>query len=65
VLSPVSGHINKGLGFGTPGTGNGWQLLGRTATSAVVGGAASVIGGGKFANGAASAAFMHLVNAEL
>jgi hypothetical protein len=64
MLSPVSGHINKGLGFATPGAGTGWQLLGRTATSEVVGGTALMIGGGKSANGAASAAFMHLVNAE-
>jgi hypothetical protein len=64
MLSPVSGYVNENLGFGKAGTGNGWQLLGRTATSAAVGGTVAVIGGGKFGNGAATAAFMHLVNAE-
>ena len=32
---------------------------------AVVGGTASALGGGKFANGAMSGAFVHLFNAEL
>jgi hypothetical protein len=64
MLSPVSGYVNKNLGFGKAGTGNSWQLLGRTATAATVGGTVTAISGGKFANGAASAAFMHLVNAE-
>jgi len=36
----------------------------RTSIAATVGGTASVIGGGKFANGAVSAAFVHLFNAE-
>jgi hypothetical protein len=64
ILSPVSGYMNKNLGFGKAGTGNGWQLLGRTATAATVGGTVTAISGGKFGNGAATAAFMHLVNAE-
>jgi hypothetical protein len=64
MLSPVSGYVNENLGFGKAGTGNGWQLLGRTATAATVGGTVTAICGGKFANGAATAAFMHLVNAE-
>ena len=34
-----------------------------TAGAAIVGGTASVIGGGKFANGAVSAAFVHMYNA--
>jgi hypothetical protein len=63
-LSPVSGYLNKNLGFGTAGSGAGWQYLGRTATSAAVGGTVTVISGGKFGNGAATAAFMHLVNSE-
>jgi uncharacterized protein (TIGR02594 family) len=63
-LSPVSGYLNKNLGFGTAGSGAGWQYLGRTATSAVVGGTVTAISGGKFGNGAATAAFMHLVNSE-
>jgi hypothetical protein len=64
MLSPVSGYMNENLGFGKAGTGNGWQLLGRTATAATVGGTVTAISGGKFANGAATAAFMHFVNAE-
>ncbi len=40
-------------------------VMGRTTISAVVGGTASVIGGGKFANGAQTAAFAHLLNYEL
>ena len=43
-------------------TGN---IVGRTAVAAVVGGTASELGGGKFANGARTAAFAHLVNSEL
>jgi hypothetical protein len=65
MLSPVSGYVNENLGFGKAGTGNGWQLLGRTATAATVGGTVTAISGGKFANGAATAAFMHLVNHEV
>lgn len=36
----------------------------RTAFAAIVGGSASALGGGKFANGAATTAFQHLFNAE-
>jgi hypothetical protein len=64
MLSPVSGNMNKNLGFGKAGTGSGWQLLGRTATAATVGGTVTANSGGKFGNGAATAAFMHLVNHE-
>lgn len=47
--------------------GPAWEnlgILGRTAVSALSGGAASVLTGGKFANGAYSAAFFHLFNDE-
>ncbi len=40
-------------------------VLGRTAVAAVGGGVASMLSGGKFADGAFSAAFFHLFNAEL
>lgn len=40
-------------------------MAGRTAASAVIGGTASVLGGGKFANGAWTAAFQHLLNNEM
>lgn len=39
-------------------------VAGRTAVAAVIGGTAAELGGGKFANGAASAAFVHLFNFE-
>ena len=39
-------------------------LLVRTSMAATVGGTASVIGGGKFANGAVTGAFVHLFNDE-
>jgi RHS repeat-associated protein len=40
------------------------SMTGRTAAAAIVGGTASAIGGGKFANGAVTAAFTHLFNDE-
>jgi RHS repeat-associated protein len=40
------------------------RVVGRTMAAAAVGGTASVIGGGKFQNGAATAAFVHLFNDE-
>ncbi len=40
------------------------SIVGRTAVATVVGGTASELGGGKFANGARTAAFAHLFNAE-
>ncbi len=40
------------------------SIVGRTVVAAVVGGTASKLGGGKFANGARTAAFAHLLNAE-
>ena len=39
-------------------------VAGRTAVAGAVGGTASVLGGGKFANGAYTAAFQHLLNYE-
>ncbi|MFT4176049.1 MAG: RHS repeat-associated core domain-containing protein [Luteolibacter sp.] len=42
----------------------GSTAAGRTAMAGVVGGTVSVIGGGKFANGAWTASFQHLLNAE-
>ncbi|OZG72357.1 hypothetical protein BTA51_16640 [Hahella sp. CCB-MM4] len=40
------------------------KIVGRTAIAALVGGTTSVIGGGKFANGAQTAAMAHLFNGE-
>jgi len=39
--------------------------IGRTIAAAVVGGTASKLGGGKFSNGATTAAFVHLFNEQL
>ena len=45
--------------------GNGPEaVFGRTALAGIVGGTASALGGGKFANGAITAAFQHYLNAE-
>ena len=49
--------------FGLKGTDTGSRIA-RVATAAVVGGTASKIGGGKFANGAATAAFVQGFNGE-
>jgi uncharacterized protein (TIGR02594 family) len=40
------------------------HVLGRTAIAGIVGGTTAAIGGGKFANGAVTASFQHLANAE-
>jgi hypothetical protein len=50
-----------GRAFPNP-RGNTGDLFGGTVASAVVGGVASVAGGGKFANGAVTAAFGYLFN---
>ncbi len=42
-----------------------WAVAGRTAIAAVSGGISSLVTGGKFADGAYSAAFFHLFNNEL
>jgi hypothetical protein len=44
--------------------GKSLGISGRTAIAATAGGVAAELGGGKFANGAMSAAFVHLFNAE-
>lgn len=59
-----AGFSSAGL-FGSPGTGGLTGTLTRTAAAGIVGGTASVIGGGKFANGAYTAALQHLLNFEL
>jgi hypothetical protein len=41
------------------------SVMGRTSVAAVVGGTASKLGGGKFKNGAQTAAMAHLLNQEL
>ncbi|NJM39220.1 MAG: RHS repeat-associated core domain-containing protein, partial [Akkermansiaceae bacterium] len=50
--------------YGEAGVGGPLGVARRTIVAGIVGGTTSVIGGGKFANGAYTAAFQHLVNAE-
>ena len=53
------------VGLGKPRDwSNPAKAFGRTAVAGVIGGTASAIGGGKFANGAYTAAFQHLLNHE-
>ena len=53
--------LSSAFDVGTKGYGG---FVGRTTIMAVVGGTASALGGGKFANGAVSGAFVHMFNAE-
>jgi hypothetical protein len=50
--------------IGFPGGTDTQGVALRTTAAAVVGGTASHLGGGKFANGATTSAFVHLFNAE-
>ena len=50
--------------LGDPDATGPTAVASRTIKASVVGGTVSVIGGGKFANGAYTAAFQHLLNAE-
>jgi hypothetical protein len=59
LLSPLASETDIGQKL------IGSTVLGRTAFAAAVGGTAAALTGGKFANAAISAAFVHLVNAEL
>ncbi len=58
--SVIAGPL-KGLVKGTKAA----AIMARTAIAAVVGGTVSKLTGGKFANGAVTAAFVHLFNAEM
>jgi RHS repeat-associated protein len=63
-----SGFLAAGFGtFAPTPTGNeNWdQIVGGAAESAILGGAASVLGGGKFANGAETGAFGYLFNGAM
>jgi hypothetical protein len=67
----MSGALGSAVGYaagsfsgrfitgGTP-----WDIAARTAIAAVAGGTAAELSGGKFVNGAATAAFQHLFNQE-
>ena len=65
-LSAGVSTLMMDTGMGSMFEGEGAAgLLGRTAVSAVVGGTAAAVGGGKFANGAMTAAWQHLLNEEI
>jgi hypothetical protein len=59
LLSPFTESL-----FGPAGSGGTLGAIERTITSAVIGGTASAIGGARFLNGAATAAFGRLYNSE-
>jgi hypothetical protein len=61
AFSSAAGSITAGKITGH----SGWAITKRTVFSATVGGTASRLGGGKFANGALTAAFQHLFNHEV
>ena len=54
--------LGSAFDVGTTGYGG---MVGRTSIMAIIGGTFAKLGGGKFANGAMSAAFTHLFNAEV
>ena len=61
----IGGVVGHGVGEYVENAypGNGWSAVAaKTTVISVAGGTASVMGGGKFANGAASAGFTHLFN---
>ncbi len=61
-----SGFAASAFSPGTTIGGDGATgFTARTSIAAVVGGTASELGGGKFANGAVSGAFVHMFNAEM
>ena len=57
ALSPAVGQLGDGRGFGT--------VLAKTAASAAIGGTASKLSGGSFANGATTGAFQQLFNSTV
>lgn len=62
----LAGHamFHKSSPFGQVGTGSNFDKVIRSTIAAAAGGTASELGGGKFSNGAMSAAMTHLFNAE-
>ncbi|BCU76868.1 RHS repeat-associated core domain-containing protein [Luteolibacter sp. LG18] len=64
MAGAVADRIGEKFGMDKLGEGGPAGKAIRTAFAGVVGGTASAIGGGKFANGAFTAAFQHLFNEE-
>ena len=60
----LSGSVGHWAGVWAKNNMTDLDIYGRTAVAAIAGGLASVAGGGKFANGAVTAAFVHLFNQE-
>ena len=65
LSAAVSAGAADAGAFGAISGSGPLQVAERTAIAGVVGGTASALGGGKFANGAYTAAFQHLLNYEL
>ncbi|GAA5129281.1 VCBS repeat-containing protein [Luteolibacter yonseiensis] len=65
-LSAAASAATTVSGLTDPGSevGANLKFTGRTAVASIAGGTASVLGGGKFANGATTGAMSHLLNAE-
>jgi hypothetical protein len=63
AIGQVTGTASE-LAFGPAGTGGELGFAGRTAAAALGGGLAAEITGGKFANGAVTAAFARMFNDE-
>ena len=65
-LSGAAAGATAATGLTNPDSAAGKSLgiAGRTAIASAAGGTASALGGGKFANGAMTGAFAHLLNAE-
>ena len=63
AVGAVAGTAAEGI-FGPAGTGGSQGFFGRVAVAAIAGGSAAELTGGKFANGALTAAFAQAYNAE-
>lgn len=65
LSAAISAAASNAGAFGFIKGNSAGAVAGRTAVAGIVGGTASVLGGGKFANGAYTSAFQHLLNAEV
>lgn len=65
IGSAIGAGVSHITGFAFGEVTDDIGIVGRTALAALSGGAASVLAGGKFADGAFSAAFFHLFNQEM
>ena len=65
LSAAVSAGVSDFGMLGDPNATGAGAVASRTIKAGIVGGTTSVIGGGKFANGAWTASFQHLLNSEL